>query len=29
MKILSFDIGITSIGWAFVEGEELREHCCE
>ena len=25
MKILSFDIGITSIGWAFVEGEELRD----
>lgn len=24
MKILSFDIGITSIGWAFVEGEELK-----
>ncbi len=25
MKILGFDIGITSIGWAFVEGEELRD----
>ena len=25
MKILSFDIGVTSIGWAFVEGEELRD----
>lgn len=24
MKIFSFDIGVTSIGWAFVEGEELR-----
>lgn len=25
MKILSFDIGVTSIGWAFVEGEELKD----
>mgnify|MGYP001033040811 CR=1 FL=1 len=25
MKILSFDIGITSIGWAYVEGEELKD----
>lgn len=25
LKILSFDIGITSIGWAFVEGEELKD----
>lgn len=25
MKIFSFDIGVTSIGWAFVEGEELRD----
>ncbi len=25
MKILGFDIGITSIGWAYVEGEELKD----
>ncbi|WP_026943034.1 type II CRISPR RNA-guided endonuclease Cas9 [Helicobacter rodentium] len=25
MKILGFDIGVTSIGWAFVEGEELKD----
>ncbi|WP_334082267.1 type II CRISPR RNA-guided endonuclease Cas9 [Helicobacter typhlonius] len=25
MKILSFDIGITSIGWAYVEGEKLKD----
>ena len=25
MKILGFDIGISSIGWAFVENEELRD----
>lgn len=25
MKILSFDIGINSIGWAFVENEELKD----
>lgn len=25
MKNLSFDIGVTSIGWAFVEGEELKD----
>lgn len=25
MKILSFDIGVTSIGWAFVEGEKLKD----
>ncbi|WP_158654087.1 type II CRISPR RNA-guided endonuclease Cas9 [Helicobacter pullorum] len=25
MKILGFDIGITSIGWAFVENGELRD----
>lgn len=25
MKILSFDIGVTSIGWAYVEGEELKD----
>ena len=24
-KILGFDIGITSIGWAYVEGEELKD----
>lgn len=25
LKILGFDIGVTSIGWAFVEGEELKD----
>lgn len=25
MRILGFDIGITSIGWAYVEGEELKD----
>lgn len=25
LKILGFDIGITSIGWAFVEGGELKD----
>ena len=25
VKILSFDIGITSIGWAYVEGEKLKD----
>ncbi|WP_301006306.1 MULTISPECIES: type II CRISPR RNA-guided endonuclease Cas9 [Helicobacter] len=25
MKILGFDIGITSIGWAYAEGEELKD----
>ena len=25
MKILGFDIGIASIGWAFVENGELRD----
>lgn len=25
MKVLGFDIGVTSIGWAFVEGEELKD----
>ncbi len=25
MKILGFDIGVTSIGWAYVEGEELKD----
>ncbi|AWI34464.1 type II CRISPR RNA-guided endonuclease Cas9 [Helicobacter apodemus] len=25
MKILSFDIGVTSIGWAYVEGEKLKD----
>ncbi|SQB98793.1 CRISPR-associated protein [Helicobacter fennelliae] len=24
LKILGFDIGIASIGWAFVEGSELK-----
>ena len=26
-KILGFDIGIASIGWAFVENGELRDWC--
>lgn len=25
LKILGFDIGVTSIGWAFVEGEALKD----
>ncbi|WP_295699566.1 type II CRISPR RNA-guided endonuclease Cas9 [uncultured Helicobacter sp.] len=25
MKVLGFDIGITSIGWAYVEGNELQD----
>lgn len=25
LKILGFDIGITSIGWAYAEGEELKD----
>lgn len=25
LKILGFDIGVTSIGWAFVEGEVLKD----
>ena len=25
MRIFGFDIGITSIGWAYVEGEELKD----
>lgn len=24
-KILAFDIGISSIGWAFVENDELKD----
>ena len=25
LKILGFDIGVSSIGWAFVEGGELKD----
>lgn len=25
LKILGFDIGISSIGWAYVEGRELKD----
>ena len=25
IKILAFDIGVASIGWAFVEGDEIRD----
>ena len=25
MKIYSFDIGVASIGWAFIENDELKD----